>query len=144
MMMVVVMTLRFLRRGPCHAFTPCIPGWIRGPNSLFPLAPRHFVISKPSSHTAVVVPTSTPPHHHDWATNLSIMTSQVVSRFTSSVTFSPPSLCTATRHYSTTHTTRPLLGIETSCDETGAAVVDATDGVVLGEALHSQLNTHTQ
>lgn len=34
-----------------------------------------------------------------------------------------------------------VLGIETSCDETGAAVVDA-NGVVLGEAINSQLQTH--
>ncbi|XP_028621588.1 probable tRNA N6-adenosine threonylcarbamoyltransferase, mitochondrial isoform X2 [Grammomys surdaster] len=34
-----------------------------------------------------------------------------------------------------------VLGIETSCDDTGAAVVDET-GTVLGEALHSQTNVH--
>nr|XP_053634120.1 tRNA N6-adenosine threonylcarbamoyltransferase, mitochondrial-like isoform X1 [Cherax quadricarinatus] len=34
-----------------------------------------------------------------------------------------------------------VLGIETSCDDTGAAVVDDT-GAVLGEALHSQHSVH--
>uniref|UniRef100_A0A8C6GF50 N(6)-L-threonylcarbamoyladenine synthase n=1 Tax=Mus spicilegus TaxID=10103 RepID=A0A8C6GF50_MUSSI len=34
-----------------------------------------------------------------------------------------------------------VLGIETSCDDTGAAVVDET-GNVLGEALHSQTQVH--
>ncbi|XP_076348739.1 threonyl-carbamoyl synthesis 4 isoform X2 [Tachypleus tridentatus] len=36
-----------------------------------------------------------------------------------------------------------ILGIETSCDDTGAAVVDA-DGNILGEALHSQLQIHLE
>lgn len=36
---------------------------------------------------------------------------------------------------------RFVLGIETSCDDTGAAVVDS-NGVVLGEAIHSQQNLH--
>ncbi|XP_062906146.1 tRNA N6-adenosine threonylcarbamoyltransferase, mitochondrial isoform X2 [Mobula hypostoma] len=36
---------------------------------------------------------------------------------------------------------RLVLGIETSCDDTAAAVVDET-GRVLGEALHSQKETH--
>ncbi|XP_061180316.1 tRNA N6-adenosine threonylcarbamoyltransferase, mitochondrial-like [Saccostrea echinata] len=34
-----------------------------------------------------------------------------------------------------------VLGIETSCDDTGAAVVD-TDGQILGESLYSQSNIH--
>ncbi|XP_062599688.1 tRNA N6-adenosine threonylcarbamoyltransferase, mitochondrial-like [Saccostrea cucullata] len=34
-----------------------------------------------------------------------------------------------------------VLGIETSCDDTGAAVVD-TDGQILGEALYSQTKIH--
>ena len=34
-----------------------------------------------------------------------------------------------------------ILGIETSCDDTGAAVV-TTDRRVLGESLHSQLQIH--
>ncbi|KAJ1186970.1 hypothetical protein NDU88_003749 [Pleurodeles waltl] len=34
-----------------------------------------------------------------------------------------------------------VLGIETSCDDTGAAVVDET-GKILGEALHSQMEVH--
>ncbi len=34
-----------------------------------------------------------------------------------------------------------VLGIETSCDETAAAVVDG-DGRVLGERLHSQIDQH--
>lgn len=34
-----------------------------------------------------------------------------------------------------------ILGIETSCDDTGCAVVDS-DGNVLGEALHSQQQMH--
>ena len=38
---------------------------------------------------------------------------------------------------------RPLtvLGIESSCDDTGVGVV-ASNGVVLGNALHSQLSIH--
>ena len=36
-----------------------------------------------------------------------------------------------------------VLGIETSCDDTGAAVVDS-DGNVLGECLHSQTAVHVQ
>nr|XP_016846968.1 PREDICTED: probable tRNA N6-adenosine threonylcarbamoyltransferase, mitochondrial isoform X3 [Anolis carolinensis] len=37
--------------------------------------------------------------------------------------------------------TKIVLGIETSCDDTGAAVVDET-GNILGEALHSQNEVH--
>ncbi|XP_060785008.1 tRNA N6-adenosine threonylcarbamoyltransferase, mitochondrial isoform X2 [Neoarius graeffei] len=36
---------------------------------------------------------------------------------------------------------RMVLGIETSCDETGAAVLDET-GTILGESLHSQKEVH--
>lgn len=36
---------------------------------------------------------------------------------------------------------RLVLGIETSCDETGAAVLDE-DGSVLGESLHPQKDVH--
>ncbi|XP_027878285.1 tRNA N6-adenosine threonylcarbamoyltransferase, mitochondrial [Xiphophorus couchianus] len=36
---------------------------------------------------------------------------------------------------------RLVLGIETSCDETGAAVMDET-GAILGESLHSQKEVH--
>lgn len=36
---------------------------------------------------------------------------------------------------------RVVLGIETSCDETGAAVLDET-GTILGESLHSQKEVH--
>ena len=36
---------------------------------------------------------------------------------------------------------RLVLGIETSCDETGAAVLDET-GSILGESLHSQKEVH--
>lgn len=43
----------------------------------------------------------------------------------------------ARRWYSTTRPYRRVLGIETSCDDTGAAVVDS-DGAVLGDALASQ------
>jgi len=38
---------------------------------------------------------------------------------------------------------RLVLGIETSCDETGAAVLDDT-GIILGESLHSQKQTHLE
>ncbi|KAJ8024495.1 putative tRNA N6-adenosine threonylcarbamoyltransferase, mitochondrial [Holothuria leucospilota] len=38
---------------------------------------------------------------------------------------------------------RLVLGIETSCDETGAAVVDE-DGLILGEGLHSQKGVHVK
>ena len=34
-----------------------------------------------------------------------------------------------------------ILGIETSCDDTGMAIVDST-GKILGEALNSQLTFH--
>ncbi|KAJ8282661.1 hypothetical protein COCON_G00051800 [Conger conger] len=37
--------------------------------------------------------------------------------------------------------TRLVLGIETSCDDTGAAVLDET-GLILGESLHSQKDVH--
>lgn len=36
---------------------------------------------------------------------------------------------------------RLVLGIETSCDDTGAAVVGET-GEILGESLHSQKDVH--
>lgn len=36
-----------------------------------------------------------------------------------------------------------ILGIETSCDDTGIAIVDG-NGRILGEALHSQQSTHLQ
>lgn len=35
-----------------------------------------------------------------------------------------------------------VLGIETSCDDTAAAVVDVEAGNVLGEAIHSQTGIH--
>ena len=38
---------------------------------------------------------------------------------------------------------RLVLGIETSCDDTGAAVVDH-HGNVIGDALHNQTKTHIQ
>lgn len=46
--------------------------------------------------------------------------------------------------YTLRHTTscsRLVLGIETSCDDTGAAVLDET-GAILGESLHSQKEVH--
>lgn len=43
----------------------------------------------------------------------------------------------------TGETRRLVLGIETSCDDTGAAVVDNW-GRVLGEGLHSQTSTHVE
>ena len=39
------------------------------------------------------------------------------------------------------HQNATVLGIETSCDDTGVAVVDVR-GNILGEALCSQLNVH--
>lgn len=36
-----------------------------------------------------------------------------------------------------------ILGIETSCDDTGCAIVDST-GRILGEALHSQQQIHLE
>ena len=36
---------------------------------------------------------------------------------------------------------RPILGIETSCDETASAIVDDT-GCILGEVVQSQLKEH--
>ena len=41
------------------------------------------------------------------------------------------------KSFSTFH----ILGIETSCDDTGAAIVN-NHGLVLGESLHSQQATH--
>ena len=38
---------------------------------------------------------------------------------------------------------RLVLGIETSCDETGAAVIDE-DGKILGEGLYSQKRIHVK
>ncbi|KFM57187.1 putative tRNA threonylcarbamoyladenosine biosynthesis protein Osgepl1, partial [Stegodyphus mimosarum] len=38
---------------------------------------------------------------------------------------------------------RIVLGIETSCDDTGAAVIDE-DGNVLGEGLKSQMKVHLE
>lgn len=38
---------------------------------------------------------------------------------------------------------RLVLGIETSCDDTGAAVVN-DEGIVLGEALNSQKEFHAK
>ena len=55
-------------------------------------------------------------------------------------------------HFRSFHTTKPqtindsrryVLGIETSCDDTGAAIVDS-DGNIIGEALNSQTDTHVQ
>ncbi|XP_062974648.1 tRNA N6-adenosine threonylcarbamoyltransferase, mitochondrial [Elgaria multicarinata webbii] len=43
--------------------------------------------------------------------------------------------------YGKCFSTKIVLGIETSCDDTGAAVVDET-GNILGEALHSQSQVH--
>jgi hypothetical protein len=43
------------------------------------------------------------------------------------------------RYYSSKVTT--VLGIETSCDDTGCAVVDSS-GKILGEALNSQQQIH--
>lgn len=46
-----------------------------------------------------------------------------------------------------TYTTNPasvrpvILGIETSCDDTGAAILNR-NGTILGESLHSQQNHH--
>ncbi|XP_029967540.1 tRNA N6-adenosine threonylcarbamoyltransferase, mitochondrial [Salarias fasciatus] len=45
----------------------------------------------------------------------------------------------SSRHASSS--SRLVLGIETSCDDTGAAVLDDS-GVILGEALHSQKEVH--
>ncbi|KAH0621583.1 hypothetical protein JD844_023044 [Phrynosoma platyrhinos] len=44
-------------------------------------------------------------------------------------------------HRGKNFSTKIVLGIETSCDDTGAAVVDET-GNILGEALHSQNEVH--
>ena len=57
--------------------------------------------------------------------------------------------CRTTNHIrclsttSTKATVRRVLGIETSCDDTGAAVVD-DNGNVLGEALHPQTRVHLE
>lgn len=51
------------------------------------------------------------------------------------------SLCKRT-YTSTISIIKPLiLGIETSCDDTGAAILDR-NGTILGESLHSQQNLH--
>ncbi|XP_062862491.1 tRNA N6-adenosine threonylcarbamoyltransferase, mitochondrial [Trichomycterus rosablanca] len=53
--------------------------------------------------------------------------------------------CVLLQHLATRRTSstppRLVLGIETSCDETGAAVLDET-GRILGESLHSQKEVH--
>lgn len=46
-------------------------------------------------------------------------------------------------HCGKQHLRQLVLGIETSCDDTGAAVVDDA-GNVLGEALHCQKEVHLQ
>uniref|UniRef100_A0A2P2I5D0 N(6)-L-threonylcarbamoyladenine synthase n=1 Tax=Hirondellea gigas TaxID=1518452 RepID=A0A2P2I5D0_9CRUS len=43
----------------------------------------------------------------------------------------------------TRYSSQLVLGIETSCDDTGAAVVDAASRTVLGEAIHRQTMVHT-
>ncbi|KAG9355588.1 hypothetical protein JZ751_000426 [Albula glossodonta] len=45
------------------------------------------------------------------------------------------------RVFTRAFSSRLVLGIETSCDDTGAAVMDET-GVILGESLHSQKDVH--
>lgn len=51
-------------------------------------------------------------------------------------------LRTNIRYLSKSEICRPLiLGIETSCDDTGAALIDGK-GTIFGEALNSQQNTH--
>lgn len=47
------------------------------------------------------------------------------------------------RHNHNFNKPKVVLGIETSCDDTGVAVVD-TDGQILGEALHSQTEIHVE
>ncbi|KAK2526106.1 Osgepl1 [Columba guinea] len=52
-------------------------------------------------------------------------------------------LRSSSAHSGKQHLGKLVLGIETSCDDTGAAVVDDA-GNILGEALHSQKNVHLQ
>ncbi|XP_035824534.1 probable tRNA N6-adenosine threonylcarbamoyltransferase, mitochondrial isoform X2 [Aplysia californica] len=47
------------------------------------------------------------------------------------------------RHFGSNLSMKFVLGIETSCDDTGAAVVDS-NGKVIGEALHSQTTIHNE
>nr|XP_029729114.1 probable tRNA N6-adenosine threonylcarbamoyltransferase, mitochondrial [Aedes albopictus] len=53
--------------------------------------------------------------------------------------------CLASASFSRCYSSAPLrpyiLGIETSCDDSGAAIVSG-DGTVLGECIHSQQNSH--
>lgn len=49
-----------------------------------------------------------------------------------------PSCCPS---YGAASCSRLVLGIETSCDDTGAAVLDEK-GAILGESLHSQKEVH--
>ena len=42
-----------------------------------------------------------------------------------------------------THSRRKVLGIESSCDDTAAAIVDE-DGNVLGETIFSQTELHVE
>ena len=51
--------------------------------------------------------------------------------------------CLSTSTEAATKCQKRVLGIETSCDDTGAAVVD-DEGNVLGEALHSQTRVHLE
>jgi hypothetical protein len=48
---------------------------------------------------------------------------------------------TTKNYFCTNNKPAIILGIETSCDDTGMAVIDTT-GKILGEALHSQLDIH--
>ncbi|XP_069471745.1 tRNA N6-adenosine threonylcarbamoyltransferase, mitochondrial isoform X2 [Ambystoma mexicanum] len=66
----------------------------------------------------------------------------VTSCFSKSQHLIPLSAALGKPAYHSEHSSpRLVLGIETSCDDTGAAVVDET-GKILGEALHSQKEVH--
>ncbi|XP_012261200.2 tRNA N6-adenosine threonylcarbamoyltransferase, mitochondrial [Athalia rosae] len=50
-------------------------------------------------------------------------------------------LRSSVKKFSSDKSAAVILGIESSCDDTGCAIVN-TDGVILGEALHSQRSVH--
>lgn len=65
----------------------------------------------------------------------------VPSSPTASFSRRDPSSLTSSSSTRAASSSRLVLGIETSCDDTGAAVVDES-GVILGESLHSQKDVH--
>uniref|UniRef100_A0A8C8S328 N(6)-L-threonylcarbamoyladenine synthase n=1 Tax=Pelusios castaneus TaxID=367368 RepID=A0A8C8S328_9SAUR len=72
-----------------------------------------------------------------------ILTRNSVTRWTSKSVKHGWAVCLRSNFFNSSNNYSPklVLGIETSCDDTGAAVVDDT-GNIIGEALHSQTEVH--